>query len=415
MSNVRQTAFEILKNVMLHGEYASLNMRYGNYDLNDKDQGLLTQIVYGTIRNYRYIRYQWELYVDRKVPDEVAVLLDEATYQLILLDRLPAYAVVNETVAIAKRQYPSYAGLVNAVLRKLADKGAQSIKRDDDYEKFAIETSHPGWLVKMWIAQYGLETTETLCWENLKDGRVEMRANTFKTTTEELLQDPAFSRCGDSDVLVYDGNILATDYFKNDLVIIQSGSSQMAVKALDPKPKERILDMCRAPGTKTVQIAMAANNDATIYSVDIYQQRVDLIEHALAKYGITCVRTVCEDSRTLHTKMPLYYFDKVLLDAPCSGLGTVKHKPEIKLNIKPEDIDDIVRLQSQLLDSAALMVKTNGILVYSTCTLNTKENERQIRMFLRQHREFELVSEETIMPDREHYDGFYISKLRKKC
>ena len=182
---------------MLHGEYASLNMRYGNYDLNDKDQGLLTQIVYGTIRNYRYIRYQWELYVDRKVPDEVAVLLDEATYQLILLDRLPAYAVVNETVAIAKRQYPSYAGLVNAVLRKLADKGAQSIKRDDDYEKFAIETSHPGWLVKMWIAQYGLETTETLCWENLKDGRAEMRANTFKTTTEELLQDPAFSRCGE--------------------------------------------------------------------------------------------------------------------------------------------------------------------------------------------------------------------------
>ena len=145
------------------------------------------------------------------------------------------------------------------------------------------------------------------------------------------------------------------------------------------------------------------------------EQRVELIEQALKKYGITCVRTVCEDSRTLHTKMPLYYFDKVLLDAPCSGLGTLKHKPEIKLNIKPEDIDELTRLQSQLLDSAALMVKENGILVYSTCTLNTKENDRQIRMFLRQHSEFELVSEKTVRPDSQHYDGFYISKLRKKC
>ena len=378
MSNVRETAFEILKKVMLHSEYASLNMRYGDYGLNEKDQALLTQIVYGTIRNYRYARYQWELYVDRRVPDDVAVLLDCATYQLILLDRLPAYAVVNETVAIAKKEFSGYAGLVNAVLRKVADKGATAVKADDDYEKFAIETSHPGWLVKMWHAQYGDRFTEDLCWENLKDGRVELRVNTLKTTVEELLEDPKFSRCADSDALVYDGNIFATDYFKNDLIIVQSCSSQMAVEALDP-------------------------------------QRVELIERALKKYGITCVRTVCEDSRTLHTKMPLYYFDKVLLDAPCSGLGTLKHKPEIKLNIRPEDIDELTRLQSQLLDSAALMVKENGILVYSTCTLNTKENDRQIRMFLRQHSEFELISEKTVKPDSQHYDGFYISKLRKKC
>ena len=415
MSNVRETAFEILKKVMLHSEYASLNMRYGDYGLNEKDQALLTQIVYGTIRNYRYARYQWELYVDRRVPDDVAVLLDCATYQLILLDRLPAYAVVNETVAIAKKEFSGYAGLVNAVLRKVADKGATAVKADDDYEKFAIETSHPGWLVKMWHAQYGDRFTEDLCWENLKDGRVELRVNTLKTTVEELLEDPKFSRCADSDALVYDGNIFATDYFKNDLIIVQSCSSQMAVEALDPQRKERILDMCRAPGTKTVQIAMMAQNDATIYSVDVYPQRVELIERALNKYGITCVRTVCEDSRTLHTKMPLYYFDKVLLDAPCSGLGTLKHKPEIKLNIRPEDIDELTRLQSQLLDSAALMVKENGILVYSTCTLNTKENDRQIRMFLRQHSEFELISEKTVKPDSQHYDGFYISKLRKKC
>ena len=146
---------------MLHNEYASLNMRYGSYDLNEKDQGLLTQIVYGTIRNYRYVRYQWELYVDRKVPDEIAVLLDGATYQLILLDKLPAYAVVNETVAIAKDEYPNYAGFVNAVLRRIADKGAQAIKGDDEVDKFAIETSHPTWLVRMWNAQYGEEICDS--------------------------------------------------------------------------------------------------------------------------------------------------------------------------------------------------------------------------------------------------------------
>ena len=415
MANVRKTAFEILKDVMLHNEYASLNMRYNDYDLNEKDQGLLTQIVYGTLRNYRYVRYQWDLYVDKKVPDEVAVLLDEATYQLLVLDRLPAYAVVNETVRIAKKEYPAYAGLVNAVLRKLADKGSQSIKSDDATDKFGIETSHPTWLVKMWNAQYGQDLCEEICWENLKDGRVELRVNTLKTSAEQLLEDPKFSRCKDSNALVYDGNIFNTDYFKNDLVFVQSVSSQKAVEVLDPKAGERILDMCRAPGTKTVQIAMMAENNANIYSVDIYPQRVELIENALAKYGISCVTTMCEDSRTLPSKIPLFYFDKVLLDAPCSGLGTLKHKPEIKMTIKPEDIDEITRLQSQLLDSAALMVKAGGTLVYSTCTLNTKENDRQIRMFLSQHADFQLREEKTILPDRDHYDGFYISKLIKKC
>ncbi|MBR2546186.1 MAG: 16S rRNA (cytosine(967)-C(5))-methyltransferase RsmB [Erysipelotrichaceae bacterium] len=415
MANVRKKAFEILKDVMLHNEYASLNMRYGGYDLNEKDQGLLTQIVYGTIRNYRYVRYQWELYVDRKVPDEIAVLLDGATYQLILLDKLPAYAVVNETVAIAKDEYPNYAGFVNAVLRRIADKGAQAIKGDDEVDKFAIETSHPTWLVRMWNAQYGEEICDSICWENLKDGRVELAVNTLLTTADKLLEDERFHRTAEGNALIYDGNIFASEYFKNNLVYVQSESSQQAVEILDPKPKERILDMCRAPGTKTVQIAMKTGNDANIYSIDVYPQRVELIENALKKYGITCVTTMCEDSRTLHTKIPLYYYDKVLLDAPCSGLGTLKHKPEIKMSIKPEDIDEIVRLQSQLLDSAALMVKAGGCLVYSTCTLNTKENEKQIRMFLSQHTQFELVEEKTIIPDGTHYDGFYISKLRKTC
>ena len=171
--------------------------------------------------------------------------------------------------------------------------------------------------------------------------------------------------------------------------------------------------MCASPGTKSIQIAMSVEDDCDLYAVDIYPQRVELIEQAAERYGIKSIKTMCDDSRNLPVSLPLYYFDRVLLDAPCSGLGTLKHKPEIKMNLEPGDVDDIVRLQSQLLDAADLMVKNGGYLVYSTCTLNKKENERQISMFLSQHPQFELVYEKTIFPQDSHSDGFYIAKMHK--
>ena len=411
---LREVAHKILCETLLENSFASLNMRYGDYGLNDADQGLLTQIVYGTLRNYDYVRYQWQLYVEDNVAKKVAVLLDMSTYQLLFLDRIPAYAVVNEAVAIAKKlNGGQYAGLVNAVLRKIADRGPQKVTAENEFAKLAIETAHPEWLLKMWSVHYGQEVMEQIAWEDLKEARVCVRANTFVCSEDVLLQDSRFSKGKVEGSLYYDGNIFNTGYYRENAVIVQSESSQRVVEVLDPKPKQRILDMCASPGTKSIQMAMKVNNDATIYSVDVYPQRVELIEEACKKYGVTCIKTMCMDARQLLQEIPAYYFDQVLLDAPCSGLGTLKHKPEIKLNLKPSDVDEIVKLQSQLLDSAALMVKKGGWLTYSTCTLNRKENEKQIEMFLSQHPEFEVVYERTIFPFEDGSDGFYISKLHR--
>ena len=411
---VREAAYKILCDTILNKQFASLNMRYGDYGLNESDQALLTQLVYGTLRNLDYVDYQWKLYVSNDVPKKVGVLLDMSTYQLLLLDKIPSYAVVSEAVEIAKKvSGGQFTGLVNAVLRKVADKGPQKVNIEDEQAKLAVETSHPEWLVKMWNAHYGKDITEQLLWEDLKEAKVALRANDFLTTKEELLKDPKFKEGKVEGSLYYAGNIFNTDYFKNNLVVVQSESSQKVVEILDPQQGQRILDMCASPGTKSVQMAMKTNNQSAIYAVDIYPQRVELIDEAAERYGITCIKTACLDSRQLLSEFPAYYFDQVLLDAPCSGLGTLKHKPEIKLNTEPKDIDEIVKLQSQLLDSAALMVKQGGWLTYSTCTLNKKENEKQIAAFTSQHPEFKLVYEQTIFPFEDGSDGFYISKLQR--
>lgn len=411
---VREAAYKILCETLLENSFASLNMRYGEYGLNESDQGLLTQIVYGTLRNFSYVRYQWQLYVEGDVPKKIAVLLDMSAYQLLCLDKIPAYACVNDAVDIAKKlNGGQFAGLVNAVLRKIADKGPQKVTAENDFAKLAIETAHPEWLLKMWSVHYGQETMEKIAWEDLKEARVALRCNTLLTSEDVLLQDSRFHKGKVEGSLYFDGNILNTGYYRENIVIVQSESSQKVVEVLNPVPGQRILDMCASPGTKSIQMAMKVKNNATIYSVDVYPQRVELIEDACRKYGITCIKTMCMDARQLLSEIPAYYFDQVLLDAPCSGLGTLKHKPEIKLNLKPGDIDDIVKLQSQLLDSAALMVKKDGYLTYSTCTLNRKENEKQIEMFVSQHPEFEVIYEKTIFPFEDGSDGFYISKLHR--
>ena len=337
-----------------------------------------------------------------------------SAYQLLLLDRIPGYAVVSESVDIARKIAGGhYASLVNAVLRKMADNNAQKVALEGYIEKLGVEASHPDWLLRLWEAHYGREIMEEICWNDLQPGRIALKVNTMKTSEQQLLEDPLFSKGTLNNCLYYDGNILDTDYFRNDLVSIQSESSQKVVLKVSPNPGERILDMCAAPGTKSIQMAIHSNDQAEIMAVDLYPQRVALIDQAVERHGLKNITTRCLDARNLPKEIPLYYFDKVLLDAPCSGLGTLKHKPEIKINTRPEDLDDIIMLQAQLLEAACLMLKPGGQLIYSTCTLNRKENDRQIRQFLLQHEEFELVSEETIFPFVYDSDGFYIANLRK--
>lgn len=193
--------------------------------------------------------------------------------------------------------------------------------------------------------------------------------------------------------------------------MIQSQSSQIAVDTLNVRKNSYVLDLCSAPGSKTVQMAMMMDNTGKIVSNELYDFRSELVRQNLNKYQIKNVELATVDGVYIDNYYQRNSFDYVLLDAPCSGLGTLRHKPEIKITIKPQDIDEIVMLQKKLLISAANMLKPNGYLVYSTCTLNKKENERQIQSFLAERPDYSLVSQRTIFPFEFDSDGFFVAKL----
>ncbi|MGI6607959.1 MAG: 16S rRNA (cytosine(967)-C(5))-methyltransferase RsmB [Erysipelotrichaceae bacterium] len=397
----RETAFSCLCKITIDKQFSNIVLKNCR-----SNTPFVTQLVYGTLRNYRLVRAVWSKYALKLPSVRICQLLDMATYEILLMDK-PEYATVNEIVKIAGNiKAGSQVSFVNAVLRKISKEDIKSFS-------FAVRVSHPDWLINLWNVHYGKEICEKICFHNLKDGRVALRVNNLLTDESQLLKDENFYRGIVEGCLYYRGNIIETDYFKNNQVIIQSESSQLAVKKIGVRENQKILDLCGAPGSKTVQLAMELNNSGLVVSNDIYDFRVELIRQNVERYGLSNVVTSCWDGTKINEKYQKNSFDVVLLDAPCSGLGTLRHKPEIKITITPEDLDNLADLQKRLLKTAALMLKENGILLYSTCTLNKKENEKQVEWFLKEHKNYNLISEETVFPFNYDSDGFYIAKLTK--
>ncbi|MEA4874141.1 16S rRNA (cytosine(967)-C(5))-methyltransferase RsmB [Anaerorhabdus sp.] len=402
--NARKIAYECLVKVIEEGQYANLMMRSSLNQAAEVDKGLITQIVYGTLRNYRLCRFQWEHFAEKKCNPKIAILLDMSVYQLFWLDKVPSYAVVNEMVDLTPQ---SSKGFVNAILRKVLKQG----KLDSD--KIAIQTSHPDWLVGLWTAHYGEEIMKNICLSDCMDANVVGRVNTIKCSKEELELDEKIHFLDDT-AFVADFNLVQSDYFKEGKIVIQDESSQQVVKMMDLEQNLNVLDCCSAPGTKTSQIAMMMNNTGKIIAGELHEHRTELISTSMSHLGVTNVEVKQMDARFLHE----HYneeFDRILVDAPCSGLGVLKRKPDIKIRCTPESIDEIVELQCEILQSASRCLKKGGILVYSTCTLNKKENDRQIANFLKTNVEYELLCEKTIFSTDANKDGFYMAKLFKKA
>lgn len=412
--NARAIAFDMLKNICLKKTYSNLLLRKGLDAADPKDKGLITQIVYGTLQNYRLCRYQWEDCVKKLPSDEVCVLLDMSVYQLFYMDKIPAYAIINDAVEIAKKHiHGSMAKLVNALLHTLVKRKERPLQGTPE-EMLAIRTSHPTWLIQMWKAQYGWETTQNICEADMETKPNAARVNTWKISREELLkQDPAF-RLGylSEDALLYDGALAATTWYEQGLISIQDEASQCIARMLDPQPKESILDVCSAPGTKANHMAELMHNEGCIVCGDIHKHRVELIRKGAQRLGITILRPMVMDATVLQ-EVEGQLFDRVLCDVPCSGYGVLASKSDIKYHMQSGDMDTLIPIQKNILSQSARHVKPKGILVYSTCTLNKKENEKQIQAFLREHEDFVLVKEQTLFPYVAHTDGFYMAKLQK--
>ena len=393
----------------------ALNEELKKSELKREDKDLCTTIVYGTIQNLLAIQYQLQPYIKgKRVKKKIKTLLYLSLYQLMYLDKIPEYAVINEAVNIAKKQGYQTSKFVNAVLRNFVRNERRSLEELDELERISIETSHPLWMVKMFNKQYGLEKTKKICLEDNTPPTRSGRVNTLKASKEELLKEGCFKEGTLSkDALLYNkGNLALTSYFKEGKVTIQDESSQLVARLLDPQKTDYVLDMCSAPGSKTTHLSALMENQGKIEAYDLYEHKVKLVEYNLRRLGVKNVHIQAGDSTKLKEVYPEKTFDRILLDAPCSGFGVLKRKPEIKYH-DSSIMDGLVSLQALLLENAYYLLKNDGTMVYSTCTINKKENELMIQKFIEKHPDMEVIKQRTILNYEYHTDGFFMCKMKK--
>ena len=405
----RKTAYEILNDVMTHQAYASLSMKKMNH-LKPNDMALVSTLVYGVLRNWDLLKLQWLPYVTKKTSKKIEVLLNMAVYQIHFLDRIPEYAILNSTVELAGKHEK---GFVNAVLRKCVSASLVKSEESDLVKRTSVNCSVPVWILNLWKKQYGEDVMIKIAESTLRSSSTTGRLNPIKCTKEELMRDEKVTMIDDL-AFEYDGNLIQSEWFKSGKVIVQDYSSQKAARLVDVQDDDVVLDCCSAPGGKTTLMAALMHNTGKVIACDLYENRLALVTEACERLGITNIETKAMDSTKAHEMFEAETFDRMLLDVPCSGLGTLSQKPEIAFTMTPVGLDEIASIQKQILDSCAGLLKEGGVMVYSTCTLNQKENSRQVKAFVERHPEYELISEETCFPFEGNWDGFYMAKLLKK-
>ena len=416
----RKLAYSILNSVYKDKGFVNLllNNALNESNLKPNDKGLVTNIVYGVLQNSMYLDYVIRHYcVDKKVDARMRTLLKCAFYQMYFMDKIPNYALVNETVEIAKNELGLQASkFANAVLNN-AIRNPFTLKQSDFKDELSylcMKYSHPEWLIRMIGKHYGMDKAMSYMKSNVTPPPLSLRVNTLKTSVEEMLKVPYFKKGNLSPVgLFYTGDepIGNVKEFLEGLVTVQDESGQMVAEIMDPKENCIILDMCAAPGSKTFHMASKIQNKGKIVAIDLYEHRIQLLKNQIKRLGATSVIPVCYDSTKLLEKYQEESFDYVLLDAPCSGYGVVRRKPDLLVNIDQKDLDGILSLQKELIDVAVKLVKNQGTLVYSTCTLNKKENESQVEYLLNKYPNFKVVEQRVIFPDEFDSDGFFICKL----
>lgn len=432
MDTARKTAYETLFRIQRDGAYSNLALSaaLGAGQLSEADSAFAGALVYTTVERQITIDYNLSLYLTqplKKLRPEVLVILRMGAAQILFMDRVPDSAAVNESVRLVKgnKKIAFASGLVNAVLRKVSVNGL-CLPAEDSDEYRSVLYSCPVWLVRMWTKAYGKEDADAIMASSLGDTRIAVRVNTLKTTTDalrELLlkegvetttcdfsEDTLFlSKCGAPEKL---------QAFRDGLFHVQDIASQLCCRALDAKPGQTVYDVCAAPGGKSFTVAQYMENSGTLRSFDLYDQRVRLIASGAKRLGIgNLTASVFDASVQDENRVKA---DRVLCDVPCAGLGVIGKKPEIRYK-DSADIDKLEELQYRILCISAAYLKKGGRLVYSTCSLNPKENEKICERFLKEHPTFQTVpilqevpkrssgNMVTLMPHLTDSDGFFIT------
>jgi 16S rRNA (cytosine967-C5)-methyltransferase len=441
---VRQLATEILAKVDARKAYADilLDRSLKSTGLSDRDRALLTELVYGTLRWRGHIDGRLTSNLRRPLTDTDAFLrnlLRMTLYQLLFLDKVPAYAAVNEAVETAKvHGGDRAAGFINGVLRNfLREKRTGREPGEDTIGSLAVEYSHPRWLVERWLKEWGREETTALMKANNERARLVLRVNLRRSTREGLLDLLEKNRIAAGPAqwspqgLVLERGV-AVDHlpgFQEGFFQIQGEASQLVAYLLAPRPGERILDACAAPGGKTTHLAELMEDTGRLIALDPSDRGLEKIRANSARLGLASIHAAKSDvSREVAAALRGPY-DRILVDAPCSGLGTLRSHPEIKWHRTDTDIERLSALQLKILHQVASYLGPGGVLVYSTCTLTSTENEQVVENFLERHKQFELEDAAAYLPEaarplvrgkyflalphRHDTDGFFAARMRK--
>lgn len=432
MKNARQSAFEILLKIEKDGAYSNLTIdsTLSSAALDARDKAFVSALVYGVTERKLTVDYQLSLYLTKplkKLRPEALIILRLGAYQLLFMDKVPSSAAVNESVKLTRANKCAYASsLVNAVLRAVSENGLR-LPKENSENYLSVKYSCPVWLCEKWIREYGRRDAEQLLASSVGASETVLRVNTVKTSSEELLKSLRESGVNASSgyienslVLNNAGSIERLGEYKNGLFHVQDTASQLCAAALEAKSGQIVFDVCSAPGGKAFTVAQMMKNEGEIYAFDIYPHRVKLISEGAKRLGLSCVKALEGDASKLNGALPKA--DRVLCDAPCSGLGIIRRKPEIKYKSEIE-ISSLPEIQLQILKTASSYLKPGGRLVYSTCTLNRAENEDVVSRFLAENDGFKAVpplanvSGErflTLMPHKNNCDGFFIAALERK-
>lgn len=412
----REYAWSVLRRTRQEDSYTGVLLRQKPAELSGKDWSLAVKIIYGTLAERRYVEYQWAPFKKGRLPGAVEDLIDLSVYQMIRLKRVPDYAVIDEAVSLAGTYARgNYAGLVNAVLRNFQRRGVAEVA-GNPLQKLAVETSVPDWLLGLWKAHYGLSTAERLCRNTLQEKPCGYRVRRMEEKREILASLPG-SREGKlcETALICPGSPMENPWVKKGSLAVQDEASQIPCIRGGIEPGMRVLEMCAAPGTKTLQMAEAMKGRGLLAALELYPARSRMVIDMVRREGLSGVQVKAMDARKAHEAYPEGSFDRVMLDAPCSGLGVLRDKPDRKWRISPGRIDEVVSVQKELLEEGVRMTRKGGILVYSTCTLNKKENERQTRSLLQGREDLQLMEERTVFPFEDDTDGFYYSVIRRSA
>lgn len=421
----RKTAYASLMDVEKKKSYSNLALNHQIICLKPNNEAFVRKLVYGVLENKMLLDYV----INKLIPKDISkvklsdlIILRMGIYQLARMDSVPEYAAVNESVNLAKKYSRGREGFINGVLRSYVnDKFSIKLpdRTEDEVYYLSIKYSYEPWIIRLWLESYEPDFVEEL----LKGGNQipdnEIRLNWLKIMKPDLiarLKDKGFQveegKYSHNALHISGGELIDNKLYKEGFYSIQDEASQLAVQMLAPEKGDFVIDVCAAPGGKTLAMGERMNNQGTIIASDVYKRKVEIIDREAKRLGITNITTKTWDATRVDSSL-VGKADKVLADVPCSGLGVIRRKPEIKYKENNEEMATLPRKQLSILSSASKYVKPGGVLMYSTCTINPYENERVVSDFLRKNSSFKMDETKQLLPNVNNTDGFFICRMIK--